>query len=81
MDQIKGDISGALLKQCVDKIERFEQDRTEIGSMIREAYSEAKMHGFDPKVIRELVKERKMDPGELSEHEMLLRTYKRALGM
>lgn len=74
-------VSGDLLKQCIQKIEHMEQEKKELLVNIREAYEEAKSHGFEPKIMRQVIKERKMDPKTLDEQEHLLATYKRALGM
>ncbi|KJV68810.1 DUF2312 domain-containing protein [Candidatus Neoehrlichia procyonis] len=69
------------LKQYIERIERLELERSEIGESIRNVYSEAENEGFHPKVMRQIVKLRKMDNSDFAEHEMLLLTYKKALGM
>jgi uncharacterized protein (UPF0335 family) len=43
--------------------------------------TESKSAGFDPKIIREVLRLRKMDANELEEREMLIATYTHALGM
>ena len=43
--------------------------------------AEAKGTGFEPKIMRQLIKIRKMDKDALDEEESLLDLYKRALGM
>ena len=48
---------------------------------IREIYAEAKGNGFEPKIMRQVVRLRKMDANDRSEQEMILDTYKAALGM
>ena len=57
------------------------EERKALGGDIRETYSEAKAVGFDPKIMRQLVKLRQLDTSELQEQEALLDTYKHALGM
>jgi uncharacterized protein (UPF0335 family) len=42
-------------------------------------YQEAKSNGFDPKVVREIVRLRKQDQKEREEHESLLEVYLRAI--
>jgi uncharacterized protein (UPF0335 family) len=42
---------------------------------------EAKAVGYDPKIMRQIVRLRKMKPDDRSEQDMLLETYKNALGM
>ncbi len=74
-------VSADALKQYVEKIEHLEQEKAEIANFIKEAYMEAKSTGFDPKIIRQVIKDRKLDPKEVDEQETLLIMYKRALGM
>jgi uncharacterized protein (UPF0335 family) len=74
-------ISSDALKQYIEKIEHLELEKAEIANFIREAYLEAKSSGFDPKIIRQVIKERKMDPKDIDEQETMLLMYKRALGM
>ncbi len=76
-----GGVAGDALKQYIEKIERLEREKAEVAENIREAFAEAKGNGFEPKIIRQIVKERKMDQDELDEQETLLIMYKRALGM
>lgn len=76
-----GGIAADRLRQFIERIERLEEDRKGIGGDIREVYSEAKSLGFDPKIMRQIVKLRQMDNNELQEQEALLDTYKHALGM
>jgi uncharacterized protein (UPF0335 family) len=76
-----GGVSGAQLKQIIDKIERLEEEKAGLASDIREVYGEAKSHGFDVKIIRKILSLRKMDQDELAEHEELLTLYMNALNM
>ena len=64
----------------VDRIERLEEERKSLGSDIKEIYQEAASAGFDCKVLRRLIKDRRQDPAELEEQEVLLDIYRRALG-
>lgn len=74
-------VSGDLLKQYIEKIERLEQEKVEVMQYIREAFADAKSQGFEPNIIRKILKERKMDANKIEEEENLLIMYKRALGM
>jgi len=78
---IVGGVATDVLKQLISKIEHLEAEKKEISENVRDAYGEAKSQGFDAKVIRQVIKERKMDKNELDEQETLLAMYKRALGM
>ena len=60
-------------------IERLEEEKTALSQDIREVYSEAKGAGFDPKVMRQVVRLRKMESADRAELEALLDTYMAAL--
>ena len=74
-------IAADRLRSFVERIERLEEDRAGLNADIREVVSEAKSAGFDPKTIRQIVRLRKLDPGERQEQEHLLEVYRRAVGI
>jgi uncharacterized protein (UPF0335 family) len=74
-------IAGDVLIQFVDRIERLEEEKAELGQDIRDIYLEAKGNGFDPKIMRQIISLRKKDRREVAEEEALLLLYKQALGM
>ena len=74
-------IAGDQLKLLIERIERLEEDKRALGEDIKEVYAEAKGTGFEPKIMRQLIKIRKMGKGEHDEQESLLDLYKRAIGM
>ena len=76
-----GGIPGAQLKSFIERIERLEEEKRALGEDIKEVYAEAKGTGFEPKIMRQILKIRKMDKDEHDEQESLLDIYKRALGM
>ena len=67
------------LRSLVERIERMEEERRTIGTDIKEIYMEAKSAGFDTKVLRQVIRERRQDADELAEMEMTKDTYQRAL--
>lgn len=69
------------LRSLVDRIERLEEERKTLGSDIKDIYAEAKSAGFDPKVLRQLIRIRKQEAAEVEETETMLDVYRRALGM
>ncbi len=77
----QGGIAGERLRQFIERIERLEEERKALGADIREVYAEAKSVGFEPKIMRQVVKIRRMESHELEEQEALLDVYKHALGM
>ena len=76
-----GGVAGDHLKSFIERIERLEEEKRALSGDIKEVYAEAKGTGFEPKVMRQIIKIRKMDKEELDEEESLLDLYKRALGM
>ena len=76
-----GGIAGAQLKSFIERIERLEDEKRALGEDIKEVYAEAKGTGFEPKIMRQLIRIRKMDKDEHDEQESLLDLYKRAIGM
>ena len=69
------------LRSLVERIERLEEEKTALASDIREVYAEAKGHGFDTKIMRQVVRMRKLDKADRQEMEAVLDLYLSALGM
>lgn len=68
------------LRQWVDRIERLEEEKTELQGQMKEVYAEAKALGFDTKALRAVIRLRKQDARERAEFEMVLDLYLHALG-
>ena len=69
------------LRLLIERIERLEEEKKGTAVDIRDVYAEAKAVGYDPKIMRTVVRLRKMKPNDREEQEMVLETYKNALGM
>ena len=81
-EEIKsGGIAVDRLRSLVERIERLEEERKALGNDIKDIYAEAKSAGFDPKVLRQLIRIRKQEAAEVEEQETMLDIYRRALGM
>ena len=74
-------ISRDQIKQIISRIERLETDKSVVTQDIKEVYDEAKMNGFDVKILKQIIKLRKIDQDDRAEQEALLDTYKDAIGM
>ena len=61
-----GGIAGAQLKSFIERIERLEEGKRALGEDIKEVYAEAKGSGFEPKIMRQIIKIRRMDRSEKS---------------
>ncbi len=73
--------AGEKLQEIVERIEELEEQKAEIASSIKDTYAEAKCEGFDPKILRQVVRMRKMEQQEIEEQQSLLHLYLQALGM
>ena len=69
------------LKAIIERIERLEEEKKGIGDDIKDVYLEAKATGYDPKIMRQIIRLRKMQPHDRQEMEAILQTYLSALGM
>lgn len=76
-----GNVSADHLRSLVDRIERLEEEKKALAGDIKDIYAEAKSGGFDPKVLRQLIKIRAQEPADVEEQQLLLDVYRRALGM
>jgi uncharacterized protein (UPF0335 family) len=74
-------IAGEKLLSLINRIERLEDDRRNIGADIREVYREAKGIGFDPKIIRKLVALRKQEASDRQEEQALIESYAASIGL
>ena len=82
MALIAGTGAGAdQLTQYIERIERLEEEKRALMADIRDVYAEAQATGFDPKIMRQLVKMRAMDRDLLHEQDELLQTYRTAVGL
>lgn len=71
----------ARLRSFIERIERLHEERAALAKDIAEVFSEAKGTGFDPKIMRLIIRERAMDADDRDEQESLLSIYRKALGM
>lgn len=78
---VNGGVAGDQLRAFVERIERLEEEKKAIADDVKDVYAEAKANGYDTKIIRQVVRLRKQEPGERQEQEALLDLYLQALGM
>lgn len=69
------------LRQFIERIERLEEEKKGLSDDVRDVYSEAKSNGFDPKIMRQIIKLRGMETHTRQEADALLETYREALGL
>lgn len=69
------------LAQYMGRIERLESDKAEIMEDIKQVYDEAKVNGFDVKIMKQVMRLRKLEPNQLAEQDALIELYRSALGI
>ena len=69
------------LASYIERIERLEEERRELGADMREVFAEAKGNGYDVKTMRQILRLRKMTPADRAEAEYLRDEYKKLLGI
>ncbi|MDC0864484.1 DUF2312 domain-containing protein [Rickettsiaceae bacterium] len=74
-------ISTSQLAQFIAKIERLENEKSDIAEDIKEVFNEAKAAGFDTKIMKQVLKLKKLDKDELAEQEAVLDLYRSALNV
>tara|TARA_R110000772_G_scaffold15095_4_gene43998 strand:- start:34 stop:300 length:267 start_codon:yes stop_codon:yes gene_type:complete len=70
-----GGIAADALKSYLERIERLEEEKKSLAEDIKDIYSEAKSTGFDPKVMRKVLAERKKDKNDRDEQLALFDIY------
>ena len=69
------------LESFIQRIERLNEEKDNITADIKEVYAEAKSSGYDDKIMRKIIAERKKDEADRQEEQLLLELYRNALGM
>lgn len=74
-----GGVSADQLKSFIERLEKLEEEKSTVSGYIRDVFAEAKAEGFDPKIMRRVLKLRRMKYEEVLEEEELVETYMQAL--
>lgn len=69
------------LRSLIERIERLNEERAAITSDIRDVFAEAKGAGFDTKIMRIIIKDRKLNTADRDERDLLINTYRKALDL
>jgi uncharacterized protein (UPF0335 family) len=74
-------VTADALRQFIEQFEHLEAEKKDITEQQKEVMADAKGRGYDTKVMKKIIAERKRDKNELAEEEAIMDLYKRALGM
>ena len=69
------------LRNFVERLEQLNAEKREIAMVQNEVMAEARGRGYDTKVIRKLITERKRDADDIAEEEAVLEMYREAIKM
>ena len=72
-------VTAAELRQLIEHIEHLEGEKRDIADQIKEVYAEAKGRGYDTKVLRSVISDRKKDRDALEEFQAVKDLYVQAL--
>jgi uncharacterized protein (UPF0335 family) len=76
-----GGIAAEALRQYIERIERLNEEKKALQSDVKDVFAQAKSHGFDTKIMREILKLRKLECEEREAAQSLIDLYMVALGM
>lgn len=76
-----GGIAADRLKSFVERLERLAEEKQGIADDMKDVFLEARSTGFDVKVLRTILRQRKKSREERQEEAELIDLYSHALGM
>lgn len=65
----------------LERIETLTEEKKGIADDIKDVFAEGKAVGYDTKIMRNLLALRKMNPDDRAEFDMLIDTYRAAVGL
>ena len=74
-------VTAGELRQFIERFERLEAEKKDIADAQKEVMAEAKGRGYDVKVMRKIIAERKRNRDDVAEEQAVLEMYRQALGM
>lgn len=80
-DQPPGQGHNNALRTFVERIEAIDQEIAGLNQDKKTVYTELKVAGFEPSILRLIVAERRLDPEKRRENATLMKTYRELLGM
>jgi uncharacterized protein (UPF0335 family) len=75
------DIANDSLRLFIERAERLIEEKKGMQDDIRDVFAEAKSAGYDPRIMRECIRLRKMEKNARDERQALLETYGEQLGL
>lgn len=74
-------VSAEQLRLFIERAERLEEEKRGINDDLKDVFAEMKSTGFDPKIVKQIIRMRRMEKHQLQEQDALLETYRGAIGL
>jgi uncharacterized protein (UPF0335 family) len=72
--------NGAELRAFIERFERMEAEKKDIAEDQKQVMAEAKGRGYDVKVLRQIIADRKRDKDDMAEEQAVMEMYLNAMG-
>ncbi|MFT4149218.1 MAG: DUF2312 domain-containing protein [Paracoccaceae bacterium] len=69
------------LRQFIERAEQLAAEKRDIAEQEKDLFAEAKGRGYDTKVMKKIIAQRKRKADDIAEEEAIFEIYKSALGM
>jgi uncharacterized protein (UPF0335 family) len=73
--------TNAELVQFIERAEQLASEKRDIAEQEKELFAEARARGYDVKVMRKVIKDRKIARDALAEFEAIEELYRQAVGL
>jgi uncharacterized protein (UPF0335 family) len=69
------------LIDIITKLEKLEEEKSDLTDLVTDTYNEAKSRGYDVKIIKHILKLKKKDKDDLAQEDNLIELYRGAVGI
>lgn len=69
------------LRLLIERAERLLEEKKGIEGDIKDVFAEGKAVGYDPAIMKKVIKLRAMNPNDVREQALVLETYANAVGL
>lgn len=69
------------LIDIITKLEKLEEEKSDLTDLVTDTYNEAKSRGYDVKIIKHILKLKKKNKDDLAQEDNLIELYRGAVGI
>jgi len=74
-------VTAGELRQLIERFEQLDAEKRDVADQQKELMSEVTGRGYDRKAFKEVIRLRKMKPGQRAEFESVVYLYREAAGL